>query len=509
MKHPSAHLYKLIKSLTKSEKRHFKALAKSTKNQGKYLMIFEAMDSQEGYDEKRIKKQFETQKWVQRFNSAKEYLNKALMESLIGYNRKNESQYSLDSLLLSIRILQKKGFYDRCSFLIEKGKKQSRELDDFKNLLALLELESINHAGGINPYNSDAILEEQQNALSLLKNEYEYNRLYKESFSITESSGHDAFRKEELESYKTLINKPLLKEYSIALTFNAKRQFINMHFFYYRGVQDYDKMHEWILKAVQLFEHNKRIILRYPLNYATTLLNLQASYEKRMEYEKSFDALRKLRNFYPRHLMIKQDRLTFMVDYASLHHEITLLNKIGEFSTSVMKLPSFIKLSKLHKRELSADIVLQQEYLMAYTFFGNNNYSGSKRHIENIISESNLNIRRDLHKKSRLLLMMIYYESKDLDLLEYTIRSTLRFFIRNEMMSELDKVCFKLIKQGLNNFENSQKLYSEVEKIKAEFGEKLKPVYGHIVAWIESKQYKVSFADFIKRGLKKSKQVDS
>ena len=504
MKYPSDHLYKLIKSLTKSEKRHFKALANSTKNQGKYLMIFEAIDSQESYDEKRIKKQFETQKWVQRFNSAKEYLNKALMESLIGYNRKNESQYSLDSLLLSIRILQKKGFYDRCSFLIEKGKKQSRELDDFKNLLALLELESLNHASGINPYNSDEILDEQHKALNLLQNEYEYNRLYKESFRIIESSGHDAFSREELQSYTSLINKPLLKDYSRAHTFNAKRQFINMHYFYNRGVQDYDKMHEWILKAVQLFEHNKRIILRYPLNYATTLLNLQSSYEKRTEYEKSFEALRKLRHFYPRHLMIQQDRLTFMVDYASLHHEITLLNKIGEFSASAIKLPTFIELSKLHRRELSADIVLQQEYLMAYTLFGNNNNSASKKHIENIISQSNLNIRRDLHKKSRLLLMMIYYESKDLDLLEYTIRSTLRFFVRNEMMSELDKVCFKLFKQGLNNFENSQKLYSEVQKIKAEFGEKLKPVYGHIVTWIESKQNKVSLAEFIKGGREKN-----
>jgi len=420
MKYPSEHLFRLIKSLTKSEKRHFRKQALSHKKQRKYLKIFEAIDSQSRYNEKLIKKQFEEEGWVNRFNSAKEYLNIALMECLISYNRKNESQYSLDSLLLSINILQKKGFYDHCSGLIEKGKKMARELDDLKHLLALLELESLNHAGGINPYNSEEILDEQQNALKMLQNEYEYNRLYKKSFSITAKAGLDEFNGDELNNYGEIIREPLLKDISTALTFNA------------------------------------------------------------------------------RHLLKKQDRLTFMIDYAGLHHEINLLNKLGKFQLSAEKLVLFIQLGNVHKRELSSDIIMQHEYLMAYTRFGNNEFSQSKHHIENIISESNVQLRRDINKKARLLLLMIYSESGDLDLLEYSIRSTIRFFERNEIMNEMDKACFKLIRYSLDNFDNLERVHSELKNFKSNYGEKVHLVHDQIVNWIESKEKRVSFVEIIK-----------
>ncbi|MFT4600511.1 MAG: tetratricopeptide (TPR) repeat protein [Arenicella sp.] len=493
MKGPSDHLFKLIKSLTKSEKRYFTSQARSGKKGEKYLAIFHAIDAQSEYDEALIKRRFQAYPWIDRFNSAKEYLQKAMMEDLISYNRQNESQYSLDSLLLSIKILQKKGFYPECLKMIKKGKVLARELDDLKQLLALLELQSLNHPGGINPHGAEEILKEQKNAIHLLQNEYEYDLLYKLSYQILLESGLDNLKQENLKKYLLVIENPLLKMYNQALTFNSQRQFINIHYFYCRGVRKFDEMHDWILKANSLFKNKQRIILKYPLNYATTLLNLEASLEKRGEYNEALTVLKILRSFYPRHLLKKQDRLTFIVDYASLHHELTLLCKIGEFTEANDKLSSFLELGNIHNREFSEDIALQHQYLLAEIYFCNERPTECKEQLERIISLSNTDIRRDIHKKARLLLSMVYFEGGHIDLYDSSLRSSQRFLERHKIFDDSDQVCFKILRLGLNMFENKPDVQKLLQKLE-------QSPQGHpfFSAWVKSKTMIRPLAEMVK-----------
>ena len=56
----NADLFELIKSLTKSEKRYFKVYsAQQTKNNSNnYILLFDAIDRQEVYNEEKIKRKF-------------------------------------------------------------------------------------------------------------------------------------------------------------------------------------------------------------------------------------------------------------------------------------------------------------------------------------------------------------------------------------------------------------------------------------------------------------------
>ncbi len=64
---PSAELFELVKSLTKSEKRFFKLSSSLQSGEKNYLKIFDAIDKQKEYDEEGIKKQFGKQTFIKHF----------------------------------------------------------------------------------------------------------------------------------------------------------------------------------------------------------------------------------------------------------------------------------------------------------------------------------------------------------------------------------------------------------------------------------------------------------
>ena len=61
------HLFYLIKSLSKAEKRHFKIFTDSEDKNKNYILLFDEIDKQIIYDEKIIKKKFWNATFVKQF----------------------------------------------------------------------------------------------------------------------------------------------------------------------------------------------------------------------------------------------------------------------------------------------------------------------------------------------------------------------------------------------------------------------------------------------------------
>ena len=489
MKTPSNHLHQIIKSLTKQEKRYFRLNAFSNNHESKYLVVFDAIDAQAVYDEKRLRIKFKDESWINRLNVAKDYLYKALLNSLSTYNQKHEPNYQITDLIVQIKVLQNRGFYERCDKLIDKAKELANQFDDHLSYLRLLEYEGLNNPGGINPKDQIEILKAQQERLHLLDNEYLYAQLYKQSYAIFSKSGYQGFSIEDAKKYSTLLNNPLLKKESQALTFNAKRQFISIYYFFAVGQREYETMHTWILKAIALFKSNPKFIELYALNYATTLLNLQTSYQRQCQFEKSFEALDVLKTFYPKHLLKHQERLTYIINYAGLHHRISAFNVMGDFEKAKQILPELDKLFVKHKQEISAGVMVRHAYLLAETYFGNEDYLESKTQLEKIIIQSQNELRRDIQRQARVLLLLVYYEMEKIDLLETSLRSIQRLFLRNKAESILEKMVLGTIKLGLDYFENQEKLKKNVLILKKQIvKETFVPNYDFVMKWLVSKE---------------------
>lgn len=499
MKKPSTHLFKLVKSLTKSEKRAFRSSKGTNKESTKYGALFDAIDAQDIYDEEALKRKFKEENWVKRFSVAKDYVQKALLSQLSTYNQLHDPSYELTDLMMQIRVLQQKGFYSRCAKMISKGKEKANQINDYLKLLELLTLESLNHPGGINPVQARNVHQEQIKTLKLLENQYAYDLLYKKSYGVFSKTGYAGFEKEDQIIYQNLMKSDLLQSIETAKTFNAKRQFINMHYFYALGTENIDSMRFWILEAVDLFEKNDSFIHLYPVNYATTLLNLHDSFLKQKQFKEALKVLDKLGSFYPKEKLKEQDRLTYLIEYGGLHNKMSTLNEMGAFEGSyALKNQLLIYLNK-HEQEISKSILTRHNYLLAITCFGVAKYKDSLEILNLILNNKALEVRTDLIKKSQILRFLVYYELDKLDLLEYNMRSVKRSIQKSGKLNKLEKHIFKAIGHLISHFEDRYKMENDLailEQLKTE--DNFVPNYTEFLNWLKSKIEKVSYAELVK-----------
>ena len=504
MKTPSDHLFRLIKTLTKGEKRAFRMKASSGKKAKKYLAIFNVIDRQDVYDEAAIKAKFKSESWVGRFNAAKEYLYTALLEELSAYNQTHDPQYQLSELLIRIRVLQNKGFYTHSGKLIERAKALASALNDYLRMLEILNLQSANHPGGINPQLRNEIRQEQRHIFELLENESLYDYLYKRSFEISLKSGYQGFNANEAREFDKLMEHETLNNVESALTFKAKRQHINIHYFHCLGKGKFDEMHPWILQAKRLFESNPILIKQHPVNFATTLLNLNQSHVKRKEFKLGIKAIEQLRTFYPKDKLKRHERLTYIIEYASLHHEISLLNATGDFERALKKTSELKNFFEKHKKEASKAIFVRHFFLLAQTYFGSRHFKSCQLCLDKIIDNSKNHSRKDIQKQSRLLLIIVYYEQEKYDLLEHALRSTRRYFNKIGATTKLEQKIFKLLHFSIDFFVDNVRIKQEMEDINELLGsEWFVPNYAIIRHWVISKINQIDYATIVKGSAKK------
>lgn len=504
MKTPSDHLFRLIKTLTKGEKRAFRMKASSGKDAKKYLAIFNVIDGQDVYDEAAIKSKFKHERWVGRFSTAKEYLYKALLEELSVYNQTHDPQYQLSELIIRIRVLQNKGFYAHSGKLIEKAKVLANALSDYLRMLEILNLESANHPGGINPHQRKEIREEQRHIFELLENESLYDSLYKRSFEISLKSGYQGFNTNEAKEFNELMENKTLNNIENARTFKAKRQHINIHYFHCLGHGKFDGMHQWILEGKKLFESNPILIKQHPISFATTLLNLNQSHTKRKDFKLGMEAIQQLRTFYPKDKLKRHERLTYIIEYAGLHHEISSLITIGDFHKSLQEAAELKKFFEKHKKEVSDAIIVKHYFLLAQIYFGAKDYKSCQLCLEKIIKNSKNHSRNDIQKQSRLLLVMVYYEQEKYDLLDHALRSTRRYFSKIGATSELEQKIFKLFQFSLDSFADKVIVKQEMKNIDELLVNKwFAPNYEIVRNWVISKVNRVDYATIVKSDSKK------
>ena len=120
---PSSDLFKLIKSLTKSEKRFFKLSSSLQSGDKNYLKLFDAIEKQNTYDEAAIKEQFKNETFINHLPSEKNHLHRLILKSLRIYNGENSINSILQDSIKNIEILYEKALYSECSKILVKAKK--------------------------------------------------------------------------------------------------------------------------------------------------------------------------------------------------------------------------------------------------------------------------------------------------------------------------------------------------------------------------------------------------
>ena len=137
-------LFDLIKSLTKTEKRHFRLFVNRSGNteEVKFIKLFDAMESMKQYDDLAILKKVPSIKKIQ-FSNQKAHLYKQILSSLRHYHIGQNVDIQLRESLDHAKVLYNKGFYKQALKLLDRAKGVAKDTRHFTISLEIMEFEKL------------------------------------------------------------------------------------------------------------------------------------------------------------------------------------------------------------------------------------------------------------------------------------------------------------------------------------------------------------------------------
>src|SRR5690606_5380767 len=179
---PSTELFKLIKSLSKSEKRFFKLTSSLQTGEKNYLKIFDCIDKQAFYDEEAIKKEFKGEIFIKHFPSEKNHLYKLILKSLRSFYSEQSVSSLLKQEIKNIEILYNKALYKECEKFVSRAKKLAEPYEKFYYWYELISwqkklLEEAYEEGEFST-NLDSLIAEEEMVVAKLRNLAEYQVIY-------------------------------------------------------------------------------------------------------------------------------------------------------------------------------------------------------------------------------------------------------------------------------------------------------------------------------------------
>lgn len=498
-------MFKLIKSLNKSEKGYFKKYANFhvRNDQNNYTRIFDAIDLQQEYDEKKVVHKFRNERFVRQFAVAKNYLYEMILEALEAYHKNSTTE--IRSLLSRIEILVDKGLHSQAKKLLRKAKDMAMSHEKLTYIPEINLMEQsiyrMQYNVGDLRDNSDKLIEEIEQCAMRIKNMAEYeslkNRLYVQRIEM------GVLRNErEMKSYDWFLKNPLLKNEKQALSINAKILYYELYASYYNYIEDSQKCYEFSSRLIELIEENPQVI-ETNVNFPTQFLyrhSIQCynigKYHEALEYISRMEILKPKSDIQKLNILLKAYNTKLNV-YFRMGNMKKCLQLIPEIEELLDKNKDSDKLLKeIIYWQVTSLLMIAEEYKQALKWLVKANIS------------DHYNIRQDLECIGRIMEIVLHYELGKFDIMEYRIKSTYRFLANKQKMYQLEWIILTSIRKLINvhSKEESIRFFKQLKK-------SLEPIiqdplegkfldYFDIMSWLESKVENRKFADVVKQKLK-------
>lgn len=498
MRTPSDELFQLIKSMSKQEKRYFKLFAARhvIGEQNNYLLLFDEVDRQKKYDEAAIREKFRKQRFVRQLHVMKNYLFTLIMRSLRNFYA-SDTDDKFHDMLRDAQILYDKGLHVQSQKVLDRARKQALEHERFLQLLEIQRWEHTiihqnNEVNKLERYASRDVFGELE-FIDKYRNLLQFQLLNDRMFIQYWKVGI-ARNKEEKEQMARIFDDALYQSPENAKSFLAKYYYHNALFTYQYCSGQLHSSHETISTLVRMIESLDPDMRRYASKYISALNNLYAVQKELKLNDEAFDTLRKLRDISVKSTTNKAE--LFMRSYIL---ELDLYISTGEFSKGIATIPQIATDFEKYVGMINKQSKLVFYYNFAYICFGAGNYNEALTWNNQLLNDSDVSTREDIHCFGRILNLIIHYELGNNQLLEYIGKSTYRFLYKRKRLFKVETVILNFIKKYPNwaNRERIakgfQELYVELEKLSHDDYEKHAFEYFDFLTWLESKIHKKDF----------------
>jgi hypothetical protein len=482
-------LFQLIKSLTRGEKRNFRMLAQLTAGDKKYVQLFDALESQEEYDEVKILKKFrKDDKFEKQFAYNKNYLYNSILNSLVYFHKGQDAE--LSSLTLQVRILVEKNLFFQAKKLLSKAKETVLVQEKFEDLLKLLHIEAklLRRTENLKVL-PDALRQvefEERIALDKIQNYLGYRRLESQMY-ILNNTQHVARKDDDLGLVRHLLQNELLQEERNALSNRARIMYNEIKRRIALFQDDHHAAFEYSERALALYDEVHAIREDEKIAFLQQITN---SAHHRFFVEGPLAALASIVRLRDVKVNTPQERIMRFEKYYAYH--LALLNSMGDAATEAFLTEYVDELNAL-ENEFGEGLRIPAMWILASHYLMHGQYSNALAWANRFLNHPRTNTRSDIQAGMRLMNLVIHYELGNYDLIEYHLKSAYRFIYKQERMHLYERRVLRFFKEFLDlpSKDGLVALMSKfrediVEISKDPFEERGSNIF-NFLAWLDSK----------------------
>lgn len=507
---PSSELFKLIKSLTKSEKRFFKLSSALQAGEKNYLKIFDYIEKQESYDEDQLKAAFAQEVFVKHLPSEKNHLYRLILKSLRVYYSEQSASSILKQELKNVEILYNKALYRECEKFVQRAKQIAKEHEEFYYWYELISwekrlLEAAYEEGEFGR-DLDTLVAEEEDVISKLRNLAEYQIIYSKINMIFRSGGFTR-NEQERNIVEGIADYHLIKGKNTALSTRASSMC-----YYIKGLcaatnRQYEDSFQFFNRTRDILDNNPRIREDLGQRYVFTLSHLLRCYIDNRQFDEAERIIRELRQLEGTKGFNSMD-ISLRIFTISYNGEFALFHALGDFPKALQLIRDVEAQMNAFGDKIPKEQSILFQYNKAYTYFGNGDFKKALSTLNEVLNDNEQRLRQDIYSFSRIFNLIIHYELENYDFLEYVIKSTNRYLSKHDRDYEIENVVIRHMRKlskstnNLQRLEVLEKMKLEVDALMKDQQERVVLEYFHLPAWISSKLSKESFSATIQQYMK-------
>lgn len=520
MKTPSDELFKLIKSMDKAEKRHFKLFSMQPNAGSKsknYLVLFDAINKQTNYNESQLVKNIKKREVINNFIKAKNYLQESIISFLVHYHSGASADSMLRRLLERSEILTTKRLFKPALRTLLKAEKLALRLENYSYLVII-------NNQKLNVYIYGNLLREMEEYLqdgirasldhmSRLRNFVEIKNLnIATTLNYLRKRKYGKFNRQEVDK---ISDSPVLKSLDKATSFPAKVSFNNIRNFLQALTPgnkevEYERLKSWLAYLERNIDKLQNGEEHYIVAFSTIALMTDELKGGLRELNELYNKLTVFYSNLPPKK--KNNQLTFYY-IRILNNYLDAFLKFGKPEMAGIIFKEIKKVESFNARaELNSSTKMLLYNNMFYAAFLLGQFREAMKWITKIIhskDETGL----DIQSAARISLLIIHFELENADLLPSLFRKTERFLMKNNCYNEFERTMIRFFENEYPEANNKLDRIEAFKKLKQKFeylirAQKKPEAFNFFdyISWVESKIQHRPLNDIIKDRSPNSRQ---
>lgn len=476
-------LFKLVKSMSQTEKRYFKLFCGLQKENSNHLRLFEALDSMEAHDDDLLKLRLSNESFLSHLAVTKNYLQGLILKSLRNYHEAASKDTEIANLILNTEILFDKELFDLCHINLLKAESLALKAENFSGLVSIYEWQRRLYVAqyGPNDVNFKNTVKKQAEVIDKIKTINGYWNL------IAEVSNFEY----QADEARDISQHPLIIAYSPD---SLLASILHNHVHYSHDVLKYrdNAMAETYLdNIISLLEQHPDRVKEEPGQYATALGNKVSFLLFQKRWEEAIDLLGKVRDIPEAYKLKKKSKFSIRTTCRSYNLELELYRDRKDTKAGLVLIQEICTYMDENISAIPEDYFILFWNQFANIYFMSGKYSNALVWVNKII-DNKPKSNREIVSYTRILHLIIHFEMGNLVFLKYAIDSHRRYFKKNRRQGLFETCCLSFFSKLTSV--SSDMYYEEFERFYAQlFDDEQKILsesildYLDIKSWLETK----------------------